>query len=330
MMHKDGQNIVVRHREFLTEVTASTTFNVLKSFPINPGMAITFPWLSKVARNFQQYRIRGMVYHYIPTSGNMSSSGNPALGSVMLQTVYRATDSPPSSKVELLNEYWTGEVVPSETLAHPVECNPKENPYNVQYVRSFDPPSGESRLLYDLGTTYLAVNGQQTAGVTLGDLWVTYEVELLKPLVTSDVITQDPYWGIQVVTPTNWFTGASIGASEGNITVTYGGDTMSLPLGMTGTIEYYMSFRGSGTTFGLTSAFTPVLTGCTLVGMVSVGTGIFMAPPGTTANYGTLRFRVQINSSSTVAKIAFPTLSGSAVSSGSLTWISHEICVRND
>ena len=71
----------------------------------------------------------------------------------MMQTVYRATDAAPSSKVELLNEYWSGEVVPNDTLAHPLECNPKENPYNVQYVRTTDPPANESKMLYDLGTT---------------------------------------------------------------------------------------------------------------------------------------------------------------------------------
>ena len=74
MMHKEGQSIVVRHREFLAEIKGTTTFTVAGSYPINPGMAQTFPWLSDIAKNFQQYRIRGMVFHYVPTSGMVTGS----------------------------------------------------------------------------------------------------------------------------------------------------------------------------------------------------------------------------------------------------------------
>lgn len=184
-MHKEGQTVTVRHREFITEVTGKTAFTVQRSFSINPGLANTFPWLSSVAAQYSEYRIRGMVYHYVPTSGNAVSSTNAALGSVMLQTSYRANESVPTSKVEMLNEYWASEAKPSEAFCHPIECNPNENPFNVQYVRIGAVPSTDNVLLYDLGTTRLAVSGQQANDVVLGDLWVSYEIELRKPRLTS-------------------------------------------------------------------------------------------------------------------------------------------------
>lgn len=187
MMHKEGQTVTIRHREFIATVESSTTFNLSKSFQLNPGNSTTFPWLSTIANSFQEYRFKGVVFHYIPTSGNAISGTSPSLGSVMMQTSYRANDSPPSTKSELLNEYWSGEAVPSETFAHPIECNPAENPFNVQYVRRESLPASDNQLFYDLGVTHVCTQGQLAAGNTLGDIWVTYEVELKKPIVASNV-----------------------------------------------------------------------------------------------------------------------------------------------
>jgi len=133
-----------------------------------------------------EYEFKGLVFHYIPTSGNAISGTNAALGSVMLQTTYRASDVAPVSKSAMMNEYWAGEVVPSETLAHPIECDPKENPFNVKYVRNGAVPPGDSVLLYDVGTTYVAASGMQADVPAVGDLWVTYEVVLSKPIISSN------------------------------------------------------------------------------------------------------------------------------------------------
>jgi len=187
MMHKDGQTVTIRHREYIAQIKGSQTFTVQGSYVLNPGQRATFPWLSTIANSFQEYRFKGVVFHYIPSSGNAVSSTNAALGTVMLQTSYRSNDTPPTTKAELLNEYWSGESVPSDTFAHPIECDPNENPFNVQYISSDDVPSSDSVLLYDLGVTHVCSSGQQIDGSTLGDLWVTYEVELKKPIVASNV-----------------------------------------------------------------------------------------------------------------------------------------------
>lgn len=190
-MHDEGQSIVVRHKEFIGQIVSSTGFVVQYELPLNPGMTQTFPWLSGVADRFQEYAFKGVVFHYIPTSGHAISGTSPSLGSVMMQTSYRASDEAPIDKVEMMNEFWASESVPSETFIHPLECDPKENPFNVHYIRNDAPPVADSLMMYDLGRTYIATNGQLAAGNVLGDLWVTYEVELKKPLIRSNVITRD-------------------------------------------------------------------------------------------------------------------------------------------
>jgi len=186
-MHNNGQSITVRHKEYLGAVTGKTAFTVQNTFNLNPGLPETFPWLSDIATRFQEYVIKGAVFHYVPTSGTAVTGTNPALGSIMLQTSYRANDNAPASKVEMLNEFWSSEGKPSEPLAHPIECAPQETVLQARYVRNTSIPTTESALFYDLGVTYLAVQGQLSDDTVLGDLWLTYEVELRKPVMRSSV-----------------------------------------------------------------------------------------------------------------------------------------------
>jgi membrane-bound metal-dependent hydrolase YbcI (DUF457 family) len=105
VMHSANQSVVIRHREFVTSIQGSTAFTVQNQLVLNPGILETFPWLSGIADRFQEYKVLGLVYHYVPTSGTFNGS-SAALGSVMFQTTYRATDTAPTSKAEMLNEYW--------------------------------------------------------------------------------------------------------------------------------------------------------------------------------------------------------------------------------
>jgi hypothetical protein len=243
MMHTNDQTVVVRHKEFLCEVTSSTTFNIVRSFTINPGSSTTFPWLSRIANSYQQYKLRGLVFHYLPSSGSATGS-NTALGTVMMQTSYRSSDTAPTTKVEMLNEYWSSESVPSETFAHPLECNPAENPFNVQYIRGTDVPvpAGDSPLLYDLGTTHLAVSGQQASGVVLGDLWVTYEVELKKPIISSNVTSSTfLYTTYANTSPTFASPFATTSTSAGNIVLGLSGRAITFPAAAFG--EFWIIIR---------------------------------------------------------------------------------------
>ncbi len=241
MMHKTGQSIVVRHREFVCSLNGSTGFTVQKTLQLNPGLAASFPWLAALATRFQEYEFKGLVWHYVPTSGTFNGT-TAALGSVMLQTTYRATDSGPSSKVEMLNEYCATETVPYETSAHPVECDPKENPFSVHYIRNTPITSGEP-LMYDLGTTFVATQGMSTTD-TVGDLWVTYEVELKKPIITSPVVTTAGYFSTTFASPTttSFFAGAQGPVQGGLSNITFTSNTIRIAAngGATGG-SYYIS-----------------------------------------------------------------------------------------
>jgi hypothetical protein len=234
MMHNTEQSVVIRHKEYLGPVKGSVDFKVQSSYPLNPGMSNTFPWLSKIARSFQEYEFTGVVFHYVPTSGTAISGSNPALGSVMLQTTYRTTDNDPQDKIEILNEFWSNEVVPTETMAHPVECDPRDNPFSVHYVRNTDITIGEP-LMYDLGKTFLATQGMPADGNVVGDLWVTYEVRLRKPVIRSSVISGSgySYETRSGASGTNVFGNTSI-YWNGTFKPSYDGNKITIPVGHRG------------------------------------------------------------------------------------------------
>lgn len=314
MMHQDGQSIVVRHKEYLGEVFGSENFRVNQSFEINPGNSSTFPWLSGVAAHFQEYKIRGLVFHYVPTSGSAVSSLNAALGSVMLQTSYRSNDTPPASKVELLNEYCSNESVPSEPFAHPVECDPRENPFNVQYVRTGAVPTGDSKLLYDLGITHIAVSGQQVTDKALGDLWITYEIELKKPVLESNTTTQ--VLSRQLEFLTGPFTGSTLFSGSptsirGTLELSTSGNTVTFPKGALG--FYILIVRIASTGAGFTAfngGASATLTNCAPANTVGTSTYARNVLAAGTSSLGSafIIASVVIVSPTVQATVTFPTV----------------------
>ena len=316
-MHKTGQSIVVRHKEFLCEVVSASNFTVQRSFTLNPGLVGTFPWLSRLASSYQEYHIRGMVFHYVPTSGSAVSSSNNALGSVLLSTSYRSNDSPPGSKVEMLNEYWACESVPSETFAHPIECSPAENPYNIHYVRSGPVPSGDNQLLYDIGTTHLCVSGCQAAGNVLGDLWVTYEVEFKKPIMDSNV-TQAAGWGAQmnVALPPvgSAFPSVAVTASVGNVPITGQNNVITIPVGYFGSFTFHLMFAPGGAYTGWTMTGSPTVSNCTLAplcngGSSTINVASFSNASGNTGSISYYAFAVVKPNRDVSATITVPSFS---------------------
>jgi len=274
MMHREGQSIIVRHREFVRSISPSIAFTTY-GFSLNPGVATTFPWLSNVARQFEQYDFKGIVFHYVPTSGITITGTNSSMGSVMIYTTYRATDRAPNNKLELLNEYWSNETRPDTTMAHPIECDPKENPFQIHYVRSNN-PVGE-QLLYDIGTTYIATEGQQgTAGI-VGDLWVTYEVELKKPIVASNATDASGYYlgSATAASAATMLNSLPSAAPVGNLTLAFSNNTVTLPLGLYGNYSIYLELTSSTTFTACTSAWetNPTVSNC---GVISSPT--LMAP----------------------------------------------------
>lgn len=172
----------LQHKEFLGDIRGSTAFTV-HSYELNPGLFLSFPWLAKIASQYTQYSFKGMIFTFVSTSADALNSTNTALGTVIMATQYNPGKPDYASKVEMEAAQFSCSTRPSETLLHPIECDGRDRPLQHSYVRTGALSSSEDPRLYDLGVFQLATVGMQ-AEATIGELWVTYDVEFLYPRIS--------------------------------------------------------------------------------------------------------------------------------------------------
>ncbi len=218
----------IRHREFLEDVTSSVSFSSTK-WKLNPGDPSTFPWLSGIAPHFTQYKIHGLVFEYCSRSATAVASTNTALGSVILTTQYdpRAPDF--ANKTEMEAYEYTCATDPSKDVIHFVECAPARNVFEMMYIRSGDLPTGADVMFYDKGFLQLATVGMQAAS-TIGELWVSYDIELFKPALPSGGVLAK-----SASISSSWTAGASDTSLQGSNRGTLSYDFNPLGISYTGT-----------------------------------------------------------------------------------------------
>jgi hypothetical protein len=193
-MHMDSYGAIrVSHREFLTDVSGATT-GQRAAWVLNPGDAKVFPWLSGIAGNFTQYKLLGLCFEFKSTSGDAVSSTNSALGSVSFATQYDVTAPLLASKQQFLNHFWSGSAKPSVDQMHCIECEPSVTPVAPLYIRTpslgavvstgtftgYTAQEMTDARLFDHARTEMLIIGQQ-ANFVVGEVWITYDVLLLKP-----------------------------------------------------------------------------------------------------------------------------------------------------
>jgi len=200
-MFSEGEYFTtITHREYVGDVIGTTDFNTT-SYTLNPGNAKTFPWLSKVALNYESYRVKGMVVMYKTTSG-VFSAASPALGAVMIATQYDVADPVFETKRDLDSYQFATSGAPCESFVHPIECAKGTGVLNNLYIRGSDNLTTDPRM-YDMGRIVVATSGCPASLFVTGEIWVTYEVELYKPRISSNNDNPAIRWSYTDASPVN-------------------------------------------------------------------------------------------------------------------------------
>lgn len=178
-VHSSTDNgIRYRHKEYLGDLTGSVAWENVR-FPVNPGLAPTFPWLSGLAGGFQKYRIEGLVFCIkSTTSAAIASSTNLSMGTVLGAFQYNSYDSAPTSKVDFLTLSGSVTGKPSDDQIFPMECDRNKNLFPNLLVRTTGVSDDLTK--YDHAVFNLATVGFQ-AEYPLGELWVSYDIVLSAP-----------------------------------------------------------------------------------------------------------------------------------------------------
>lgn len=188
---------IISHTEYLGDLVSNAAF-VNTSFTLNPGLEAGAEggftaWLPRVAANFEQWKPRGICFTYKSTSSDavLSTAANSALGTVSMATDYNVLNPPFGNKLQMENYEFSNSCKPSVNMIHCVECARAQTTIDEMYIRTSAVPAGGDPRLYDLGTFQLATSGQQVAGGILGELWVSYEIEFLKPRLNVGGVDAD-------------------------------------------------------------------------------------------------------------------------------------------
>lgn len=184
---------ILTHSEFIRDVVGSVNFQV-DSFDINATNPAAFPWLSQIARNYEQVVWQGLVFQFKTTCATAVASTNTALGTVVMATQYDTLSPLFTNKQQMEACEFAQSSVPSASILHAIECDPSltasqglfynDNPANSNV--NADPR------LYNIGRFNIATVGMQAAA-TVGELWVTYKVCLLKPKLNANTTWSDHY-----------------------------------------------------------------------------------------------------------------------------------------
>lgn len=181
-------DVVLTNMEYVRDVYCPLTLNafqVVDSIPLNPGLGESFPWLSQVAMNYEEYEFEQLIVTFKSTI-DQSLATNGQTGQIALTTSYNPGQDPFGSKQEMMSYSGGMSCKTNQSMQHGVECDPSKNSGSAgKYVRPGTIPQADLKN-YDLGTTYLSILDAPTQflGVTLGELWITYTVRLRKPKLT--------------------------------------------------------------------------------------------------------------------------------------------------
>jgi hypothetical protein len=181
-------------------------------------------------------------------------------------------------------------ICPAESAMCGVECAKNYNPLGVLYNRVGGSIPAGSEQLYDFCDFYLATEGMQ-AVATIGELWVTYEIELLTPILGGGQIGNQinfAHYTIGSGVTTSAYFGTTIPTSAGNTNVstmdlTFTNTTITLPSSVT-TGAYCMQYILYGVASSVTPPTVAFTTNCAALPVLISGVASAISPTGTNVN----------------------------------------------
>jgi hypothetical protein len=177
--------ILFSNKEYLGSITATNAFDNT-SWKLNPGLAETFPFLSQIAANYQEYAFVQLAFVFKTQLSDVSSTG--AIGSIIMCHNQNSNEPPFKTKSVMLQKIGSISEVPTRDIVCGIECDPNKiaNTTNGgKYTRIGSVPEGAVIDQYDWGTFQLATDGMPVANEqeVQGELWVSYTVYLRQPIL---------------------------------------------------------------------------------------------------------------------------------------------------
>lgn len=185
--YEDKAGIRIKHREYVQQIFggAGGVFTN-NTFVVNPGLGNVFPFLSSMAALYEQYRFHGLVFEFVSAT---APYGATSLGTWSLAAEYNAAAPPYKTMPAMNNSDYAISARLDNSGLYAIECAPGSQATNYLYIRAPGltvgaggtmPTSLCDVALMQMGTL---PGSTITAGSMLGELWVSYDVELIRPRI---------------------------------------------------------------------------------------------------------------------------------------------------
>lgn len=169
--------------EYLGSVNGSVGF-VNTVYPINPGQAKTFPWLSLQAKQWEKYHFNHLEFYYKRTVSEYADNGKT--GKVIFSVDFDASDAAPGTKQQMEDTDPHVDAMPSENFRMPLRSNQLHSLCKELYVRPGGLPGSSDIKTYDAGNLNVATQGCFDAS-EVGELRVRYSVTFSVPVLENQL-----------------------------------------------------------------------------------------------------------------------------------------------
>ena len=177
------RSTTISNHELIATVAGSEAFTATR-YAVNPGLLI-YTWLSTQAAGWEKYRFKRLSFVYVPAQAVVTTPG-----SVYLAADYDPTTGPPTS-LQGLSTYETqsnARVFESCSLNVP----PKRMFDGIQHKRIRCGNVAGDLEAYD-GCSFIFSTVSCNANVSIGQLWVHYEVEFFSPQTAPQALIPQNY-----------------------------------------------------------------------------------------------------------------------------------------
>lgn len=181
----------ITNRELVGTLNGNVNLTVL-TFPINPGLANTFPWLSSQAVNWQQYRFRKLCFHFITRVGSNTA------GTMILSPDYNPIDPVPNTEQVAMDTQDAVENVPWRDFSCFLDVGAMHEIGPRKTVRTQN-VAGDLAA-FDCGNLHVCAVGMAD-GSAVGKLWVEYEIDFFVPATVSLLTAPSTVSGVTIVAP---------------------------------------------------------------------------------------------------------------------------------
>lgn len=183
---REGGGCTVSHSEMIGNLNsqAVNSFQLLKRLRVNPGSSATFPWLSRMAPNYEMFRFHKLHFRFETRSPTTLG------GALIMSPEYDAADGTAGSDTEqsLYNNRGSVDDAVWKQIVLKLETSSLNKMYKSHVVMSdarFASTSQDAKTI-DPAQVFIGTDCNNAA--SLGKLFVDYSVELMVPSAVTEVI----------------------------------------------------------------------------------------------------------------------------------------------